>query len=389
MGRQTLLAVAVAALLVTSGCTGLDVLADDAATPSDVDVAQRYDSLDTLEATRVTTVDDGNTTNETRALVRVDFTTDPPRRYQRTLAPESRAGDVTVLNESGALLYDADENTVRRVPRIDGWTTRNQSAYLARIVAAAHGDGVAEVSDGVSPLPIIPTTRSGPSIPEDAIEGFEVEYLGTQRVAGRTAHGFELTAVSEAALTANQTLWLDSEYYYPLKTSRRIDYRNRTIEATSRLKTVTFDADLPADAFHFDVPEDATGETLNVSTQTFDSASALREHVDFSVPDPEVPAAYEFDEAQYVSGNVTQASLQYVTADGEQLTVTKTTSGPNANGWFTSGENVTVAGHDSQYLTTPRSNFVSWSCGDTRYAVVATDLEKESLLAVADSVGCE
>ena len=389
MGRQTLLAVAVAALLVTSGCTGLDVLADDAVTPPDVDVAQRYESLDTLEATQVTTVDSGNTTNETRALVRIDVTDDRFSQFQRVLAPESRAGDVTVVDESGSLVYDADENAVTRVPRTDSYSGRNQAAYLERVVSAARGDDVAKPSDGVSPLPVVPATRTEPSIPEDAIEGFEVEYLGTQHVAGRTAHGFELTAVSEAALSVNRTLWLDSEYYYPLKTDQRLDYRNRTIEASTRLANVTFDADLPADAFDFDVPENATVESLNVSAQSFDSANALREHVDFSIPDPEVPDGYEFDEAQYVGGNVTQASLQYVTAAGERLTVTKMPSAPNGSRGFDSGENVTVAGRAGQYVTTPRSNFVSWSCRDIRYAVVATDLDEAALLAVADSVGCK
>ncbi|MCD2199455.1 hypothetical protein LPA44_06025 [Halobacterium sp. KA-4] len=388
MGRQTLLAVAVAALLVTSGCTGLDVLADDTATPPDVDVAQRYDSLDTLEATRVTTVDSGNTTNETRALVRVDFTGNPPRRYQRTLAPESRAGDVMVVNKSESLLYDTDENTVTHVPR-SGGATRNQSAYLERIVASARSDDVAKPSDGVSPLPVVPTTRTGPPIPENAIEGFEVEYIGTQGVAGRTAHGFELTAVTEAALTANQTLWLDSEYYYPLRTSYRLDYQNRTIEATSHLENVTFNADLSTDAYDFDVPENATVETLNVSTRTFDSPSTLRNHVDFSIPDPDVPTAYEFEEARYLNGNLTQAALQYITADDQRLIVTKTISGPNATLGFRSGKHVTVAGHDGQYITTPRSKFVSWSCGDARYTVVATGLDEESLLTVADSVACK
>ncbi|MCG1003063.1 MULTISPECIES: outer membrane lipoprotein carrier protein LolA [Halobacterium] len=389
MGRQTLLAVAVAALLVTSGCSGLDVLADDAETPPDVDVAQRYKSLDTLEATRVRTVDTGNDTTETRALVRDDVSTDQRRQYRRILAPESRAGDVTVVDESGLLMYDASENAVTHLP----WSGRrhdgNRSAYLQRVVSAARDGGdVAEPSDGVSPLPVVPTTGASASIPEDAIEGFEVEYLGTRTVAGRTAHGFELTAVSEAALTVEQTLWLDSQYYYPLHTTHRLDYRNRTIETSTRLENVTFDAGLPDDAFEFDVPENATVETLNVSTESFDSVSALRERVDFSVPDPAVPDGYEFAEARYVGGNVTQASLQYVTADDHRLTVTKTTSSSNAGG-FTSGENVTVAGRDGQYLTTPRTKFVTWSCGDTRYAVVGTNLDKTALLAVADSVGCE
>ncbi|MGB9965860.1 LolA family protein [Halobacterium hubeiense] len=387
MRRRALLAVALAALLATSGCVGLGVLGDGAETPPEVDVVDEYGDLGTLEATRVTTFDTGNGTEETRALVRVDLSGDRFRQFERVLAPESRAGDVTVVDEDGAMLYDADENEVTRVPQTAGGARANRSAYLDRVVSAARSDDVAAPSEGVSPLPVVPATRSGPSIPADAIEGFEVEYLGTDRVAGRTAHGFELTAVSEAALSANRTLWLDSEYYYPLATSQRLTFGNRTVETSTRLTDVTFDADLPADAFAFEVPENATVETLDVPTQSFDSVRALREHVAFSVPEPEVPATYEFDGARYVGGNATRATLQYDSPDGQRLTVTKATSAPD-EGFFESGENVTVAGRDAKYVTTPRTKFVSWTCEDARYSVVATDLDEDALLAVAESVAC-
>ncbi len=387
MERSTLVAAAVAALLVTSGCAGIDAFAGDAESPPDGDVVRRFASLETVEASQVTSVDAGDGVNETRAHVRIDLTGDRYRQYQRVVSPESRAGDITVFNETGSILYDADENTVTRVP----WTGRNaewnQSAYLARIVEAAREDEVAEPSDGVSPLPVVPATGTGPSIPENAIEGFEVEYLGTETVADRTAYGFELTAVSEAALTGNQTLWLDSEYYYPLKTSRQFDYGNRTIETTARLTNVTFNGALPEDAFGFDAPENATVETLNVSSETFDSPSALRERANFTVPEPEVPEGYEFDQAQFLGGNTTQASLEYVDGDGERLTVTKMAYVSNTSNGL-SGEAVTVAGQEGEYVTTSRAKLVLWSCGDTQYSVVATDLDEEAVLDVAESVGC-
>jgi len=386
MTRQALLAVGVAALLVASGCSGIDGLADRTESPPDADVAQRYASLHSLEATRVTTVDTGNATNETRSLVRIDLSGDRVRRYQRVLDPASRADDVTVVNDSGAVTYDADENTVTRVPRTRYGYRGNRSAYLQRVVAAAHTDDVADPSSGVSPLPVVPAADGGPSIPEGAIEGFEVDYLGTRTVAGRTAHGFELTAVSAAALSVDRTLWLDSRYFYPLYTTQRLDYRNRTIETTTRLANVTFDADLPSGAFDFDAPANATVASPDATTRFFDAASALRERAAFPVPDPEVPAGYDFEGAQYVDGNVTQATLRYATADGHRLAVTKTTAGDR--GSFTLGENVTVAGRRGRYLTTPRAKLVAWSCEERRYAVVATDLGERALVAVADSVGC-
>ncbi|MUV61023.1 hypothetical protein, partial [Halobacterium sp. CBA1126] len=127
MRRRALLAVALAALLATSGCVGLGVLGDGAETPPEVDVVDEYGDVGTLEATRVTTFDTGNGTEETRALVRVDLSGDRFRQFERVLAPESRAGDVTVVDEDGAMLYDADENEVTRVPQTAGGARANRS----------------------------------------------------------------------------------------------------------------------------------------------------------------------------------------------------------------------------------------------------------------------
>lgn len=391
MRHRTLLAAAVAVLLVVSGCTALPSFGEADQSPPDVDVVDRYESLESLEAVQESTIDYGNSTNESRSTVRIDFTSDPPRQFQRVRSPEDRAGDVTVVNASGALIYDASDNAVTRVPQTETRTTarQNRSDYFARIVDAARSDEVAKPSSGVSPLPVVPATGGGPQIPADAIEGFDVEYLGTETVAGRTAHGFEMTATSEAALSLNQTLWLDDEYYYPLKTHQVLDYGNRTIETTTQLTKVAFNPDLSADAFEFSVPEDASVETLNISTQTFDTVAELRDHTDLSVPDPEVPDGYEFQQARLFGENVTEVNLRYANGDGDFLSVSKMDYVSNRSGGLSSGENVTVAGHDGQYLTTGQSQLLMWSCEDRQYSVVSANLDREQLVAVAESIACE
>ncbi|MFB6271123.1 MAG: hypothetical protein ABEH83_14360, partial [Halobacterium sp.] len=164
MRRRTLLSLAVAALLVTSGCAGLKSFGDgdQQSPPADVDVVERYQSLQTLKATQHSTIDYNGTTNETTVEVRIDFTTTPPRQFQRTVAPPRDEGDVTLSNESGTIIYDASENSVTRIPSRDtqALNAQNRSSYIARIVAAAREDGVAEPREGVSPLPVVPATST-------------------------------------------------------------------------------------------------------------------------------------------------------------------------------------------------------------------------------------
>jgi outer membrane lipoprotein-sorting protein len=390
MGRRTLLAAVVAALVVTSGCAALSSLGSDDPSPPDVDVAERYESLETVEATQVSSVEFDGETNETRTAVRIDLSSTPPRQFQRVLGPAERAGDVTVLNDSGLLRYDASNNSVSRIPRSSSTAAlQDRSAFLASIVEAARDDEVAEPSDGVSPLPVVPSAGSTPAIPADAVDGFEVEYLGTDTIAGRTAHGFELTPASEAALSLNQTLWLDAEYYYPLKTHQVLDTDNRTFESERRLTNVTFNADLASDAFEFDVPEDATEESPDVSSESFDSVTDLRDATTLSVPSPAVPEGYEFERAQLFADNDTYVSLQYAADDGARLSVTKVDDVKNDSTVLESGENVTVAGNDGVFVTTGQTKLVTWACEETQFWITASNLDKDALLAVAESVACE
>lgn len=386
MARRPVLAVAVALLVVVSGCSTTAFLGDDTEqSPPDVDVESRYDSLDSVQATQHSTMTVDGETTETEATVRLDLS-DSLRQYWRVEAPSERAGNRMVVNESVAVLYNASENTVRRFPRADRSRAFDRAEYVSSIVAAARNDEEVSSESGVSPLPVVPATGGTQMVPEGTISGYEVEYLGTQSVSGRTTHGFRMTASTDAAMDLNQTLWLDSEYYYPLKVHQEGDYENRTVEHTTVLRNVTFDEPLPADTFDLDVPENATESSRDVTVESYDSVEELREHATMSVPSPDVPAGYELSQARSVTGNTTQVSLQYASGDGT-LVVTKAESAAAAN--RTQGEAVTIGGREGRYVTTGPSSMAVWTCDGTTYAVVATDLSREQVLDVAASVSCE
>lgn len=392
MSRQSLLALAFAGLLATSGCAALQSLGGgNAAAPPSEDVSAAFEDLETLSATQVSTLQHGNTTNHTRTAIRMSFG-DPPKQYSRVLAPDSREGDVSLVNASTMVVYDASANEVTRIPQ-SGFGSRSldRGEYYASIVAAArNNETVSSPATGVSPLPVVPATSRGASLPSDDIEGYEVEYLGTDTISGRTAHGFRMTPASEAAFDVKQTVWLDAEYYFPLKTNQTTTFNGSTYHTHSHLENVTFNADLPPDAFSFDPPDNATVDTFNVSSETYDSLDAARADADLSVPEPELPEEYTFEQAQRLTGNFTQLSLQYTNEAGARVVVSKVESSTNrSDGVLDVGENVTVAGHDGTYVATSQSSFVTFSCGDVQYSVVASDLDRAALLDVAASVACE
>lgn len=403
--RTPTVAVTLAVLVVASGCTALPLNAEASPTPPTEDVEEQFDGLETLRATEVSTLttvngtggsepaSDGaadDDTTRSRSRIRVDFT-GPRRQYSRQLAPGESEGDRVLVNGSVTLVYDASENEATRIPRVDAMPAQDRASYLARVVEAARSGGaVVEPAGGVSPLPVVPATSSKPSVPTHEIEGYQVEYLGTRSIADRTAHGFRMTAISEAAMDLNQTMWLDGEFYYPLRTNQTLDFGNRTMRVTTRLVNVTFNGALSENAFRVDLPENATFDTTELpETEAYDSRRALAADVDTSVPDPAVPRGYAFERATHVGGNTSQVSLRYTDGDG-RLVVSKVERAAGGNGSRASaGENVTVAGHDGRYLTTASSSLVTWSCDGHAYSVVATTLDRDAILDVAASVARE
>ena len=393
MRRSPWIAVALAALVAASGCAALPLLDTAPDAPPDDDVSAAFDDLETLSATKVSSLESNGTTNYTRTELRLAVGEDGVREFSRVLEPEAQAGDVTVVGGEDALIYDASENTVKRVSQsLNRASPADRGDYYASIVAAARNDStVSPPGQGVSPLPVVPVESSGDSVESAAIEGYEVEYLGTDRIADRRAHGFRMTAVTDAALDLNQTLWLDAEFYYPLQNEQTITFDNRTYEVSSHLEDVEFNADLPADTFDWTPPENATEETVDFDSERFDSQDALAAAAPVSVPVPDLPEGYAFESGRLAGENVTQVSVEYTDGDAGTLTVSKlVTDGNDAGGsGFDAGENVTVAGQNATYLVTGQSKLVTWRCGDVQYNVMTTDLDREELLSVAESVACQ
>lgn len=388
------LPLALAALVVASGCAALPGLDDDADTPPTDDVTAAFGDLETLSATQVSSLESNGTTNETRTEVRLAVGEDGLREFSRVLEPAEQAGDVTVVNGTASLIYDASENTVTRVQRTENaGSFADRGEYYANVVAAArNGSTVSAPSRGVSPLPVVPVQSAGAAVETGAIEGYEVEYLGTDEVADRRAHGFRMTAVADAAVDMNQTLWLDAEFYYPLRSEQTVTLDNQTYEVSSHVEDVEFNADLPADTFDWTPPANATEETIDFDVERFDSVDALAAAAPLSVPDPDLPEAYAFESGRLTGENVTQVTAEYGNGDGGTVTVSKLVNDQNESAGglgLDAGENVTVAGQNATYLVTGQSSMVTWRCGDVQYSVLSTALDREELLAAAESVACE
>ena len=120
------------------------------------------------------------------------------------------------------------------------------------------------------------------------LEFYDLEYRGTETVADRETHVLDVTAKDEAVTdglsvlvgdtefvyaletvdpaseleVTEQTIWIDTEYEYPLKervVAEGVD--GEAYEFTERFETVTFE-DVDDGTFAFEPPANATVEEL-------------------------------------------------------------------------------------------------------------------------------
>ena len=395
---------AVVVLVAASGCAALPAFDNDDAGPPDAsEVRAGLEGVESVAATQVRVVDSPDGTNRTRSVVRLsvpggggDGDADV-RRFRRVLGPERKAGDVVVAAGDEALVYDASENEATRYPRSLSTVEFGERVdFYASLVAAAD-DGSTVTDERVSPLPVVPA-GDGQVVPDGAAEHYEVEYLGTERVSDRTGHGFRLSAVSDASLTANRTVWLDAERFYPLETTRTAVVDGETYRTRTTLENVTFEAGLSPAAFEWSPPENATVEALGVGDDAYDDRASFAANAPLSVPDADSPDGYRFDCGRVLeldgeenrTGGDTLVVAEYTDGDDNQLTVEKFRPDASSDAApVGAGENVTVAGREATLVQTEYATVVEWRCGDVRYTVVGDDVDRDALLAVAESVACQ
>jgi outer membrane lipoprotein-sorting protein len=309
--------------------------------------------------------------------------------------------DVTVSNGSVTWLYDEDERSVTRVEIAGSGTgSVNQGERIERLFnrltispSAVDERETAPPDPGVSPLPVVPGSGGHAGAPSTVGEAsFGVRYTGIDTVDGRDVYVLSLRSpdenASEPFTNYSQTMYLDTEWFVPLRTETAWTRAGNRVETTTVYRNVTFNPGFEASRFEFDPPEDATVDVIDgPTTDRYDSLASLRENASMTPPDPDLPESFTFRHGTVTSGNVSSVSLRYTNTTA-QLVVSKNTItvDPTDNG--TDGERVTVDGRDATYQRIGNSAFVTWDCGEFRYSVTGTGVSRDLLLRVAASVGC-
>lgn len=378
-----IVAAAVVAAVVVAGALWLVAAPEAASQPVGADAADRYAAVDGVTATETTVLERGDRT--TRTVAEVAFRPGADHRRETVLAGGGRY-DVTVTNGSAMWLYDRDRGLAKRVP-LSGPPDRGRSRAdrVERLFAALdvtrRSASASAAGPSIAPLPVVPRSDGGPAGAANASLG--VRYDGTATVGDREAYVLRVAPRAEDA-AYEQTLWVDTEHFLVLRQHTEWVDGDTPVAVTTTYTNVTVDPGLGDGAFAFDPPANVTVERVDApETTAYDSAAALREATNVSVPSPSLPASFRLTYASETTGDVHGVGLRYADETG-RITVAKYNRPFPVDG----DRAVTVAGREAAVSYGPTTS-VSWNCGDYRYTVRGQRVSASALVEVARSVGCE
>ncbi|WP_335999445.1 LolA family protein [Halorientalis halophila] len=394
------LVVAVVVLVGVFGVFGLvqtGAEEPESATQIGANAAERFASIDGLNATRRTVVTGGDETHE--SVHRVSLRPTDGLFRERLVRGPGPANNVTVSNGSVMWWRNRHSGNVTRLDlsSTDRPTERTQGERIAdlfsRLNVTESGAGTAATpTPGIDPLPSVPESgapqgaRAGETTAEMRDAAFGVRYNGTDTVDGRTVYVLSITPRNESLVDEyEQRLWVDAERFFPLKRETAWMADGERHSQTVIYENVTFDPGLSDSVFEYDSPADASVERKDQPRiDTYSSTAALRSQTNFSVPEPTLPSTFTLQYASRSDGRgITNVGLRYANATS-RVTVTKATISSSSEGdWQVS------IGDRSADVRVGYTNYVTWSCDGYYYKVFSEDLGPDLLIEIARSVGCE
>lgn len=340
------LTVALVALVALSGCLSTGVLDDQKEEQVVEEFTDRVDEIDAYHATMIATTTIDGESEEIRTEVWARLKTGETRR--KILAPEDRAGDLTVSNGSVMWTYDESDGTATRMDIGDVETDVTLGSYL-----------------------------------DELTERYDVAYNGTATVDGEETYKVTLlpNASVESPIESTMTLWLDTDRMFPLKVHTDV---GDNISTTVRYTDLEVNPDIPDERFQFDPPDGVEIEESGMPDfEQYDTRAALDDATERDVPDPDLPEGFAFESGTVSQQNDSQRlSLAY--SNGTDRVSIGVIDGRE---FQAEGESVDLGEHTGTYDSAGDVGMVVWTCNGTQYSVTGT-LDRSALVNVAASVDC-
>ncbi len=210
---------------------------------------------------------------------------------------------------------------------------------------------------------------------KDMLKHYNVKLLGSEKVSGRDCYVVQLTPKnSENVVIIETKMWVDKEFWYPLK----IESNMSDVKVTEEYLNVEFNTGVSDDVFQFTPPKGAKVKT-DMGIKRFNSVEEAQKHVNFKILKPTYTAGYELKDVCLEFDSV---NLMFV-KNGKMLMISETKDGvlpeiPNA-------EKVKVGDCEGLYVDLYGSSMLVFKRGEVMITLCGT-IDKEELIKIAESM---
>ncbi|WP_231189128.1 DUF2092 domain-containing protein [Haladaptatus sp. DYF46] len=359
VARKSLLTLGLLTLVVAVSVTGYasvgnQVHAQDSSTPSEATIEQHaLGNNTTAKSVTGTVTIEMEQPNNTQTM-KADVWQRLPNhvRYEYTAGPME--GNVMVSNGSGFWMYNESTNTARHLS-----LTGENAGMIQNLTAAFQ-----QISNG-----------------------FSADYQGEATVSGQETYKVTLQPENESLqqVMSNQTVWLDQDNWFPVKTQVSTSVGNETTTTTMTYSNLSYNKSIPDERFEYTPPEDAKVVDVELpQTSNYESVAQAQKEVNFTIREPtSLPDGYSLENVTVSSANG-NASVSLLYSNGsDSLAVTQTSMTRPVSG----EQSVSIAGHAGSYMSVSDQHILQWSDAESQYSVSGT-LSKASLIEVAESIYC-
>ena len=151
---------------------------------------------------------------------------------------------------------------------------------------------------------------------KDLMSKNNVKLLGSEKVYGRDCYVIEATPKNRT-FYVKQKLWIDKEYWYPLKIESDCGLFKTTIE----YKDMKFNTGIPDSFFNFKPPEGVKVVEKKVMLPKKLTMEEAQKRVNFTIITPRYTAGYKFEYAYVFKYDGNEEVILHYSKDGQKLTV--------------------------------------------------------------------
>lgn len=213
-------------------------------------------------------------------------------------------------------------------------------------------------------------------IVKDMLEKYDIELVGEDKISNRNCYVIELKPKGKDYFI-NQKLWVDKEYWYPLKIE--INYGN--FSSTVEYKNVEFNAGISDEEFEFKPPEGAKIVEKELKLPEKLTIEEAQKRVNFTILKPRYTAGFTFDYAMVFEGFV---QLYYEKGD-DVMVISERVGGSGESKSLPNAKKVKISDIEGEVAEVFGARMLKFSLNNVEISI-SGKLSEEELIKVAESM---